>query len=107
MAQYALKQHQAIVIVQVAQIFLRIAEVIGATRIFVAVIGLADRIIDNLYLEEKIIETYHWCVSTSCVITMTMSCKIKLGKACEGKRALPCCAAPRFPEKLLADDQNT
>ena len=28
-------------------------EVIGATRIFVPVIGLADGIIDDLYLKEK------------------------------------------------------
>ena len=53
MAQYALKQDRADVIVPAAQIFLRIAEVIGATRIFVPVIGLADGIIDNLYLEGK------------------------------------------------------
>ena len=53
MDQYALKQDRADVIVPAAQIFLRIAEVIGATRIFVPVIGLADGIIDDLYLKEK------------------------------------------------------
>ena len=53
MDQYALKQDRADVIVPAAQIFLRIAEVIRATRIFVPVIGLADGIIDDLYLAEK------------------------------------------------------
>ena len=53
MDQYALKQDRADVIVPAAQIFLRIAEVIGANRIFVPVIGLADGIIDSLYLAEK------------------------------------------------------
>ena len=53
MDQYALKQDRADVIVPAAQIFLRIAEVIGATRIFVPVIGLADGIIDDLYFKEK------------------------------------------------------
>ena len=53
MDQYALKQDRADVIVPAAQIFLRIAEVIRATRIFVPVIGLADGIIDDLYLKQK------------------------------------------------------
>ncbi|MGM9758838.1 MAG: Ppx/GppA family phosphatase [Parabacteroides sp.] len=53
MEQFNLKQDRADVIVPAAEIFLRIASWVGATRIFVPVIGLADGIIDNLYLADN------------------------------------------------------
>ncbi|WHX08390.1 Ppx/GppA family phosphatase [Phocaeicola dorei] len=46
---FSLKQDRADVIVPVAEIFLKIAEVVHAEYIYVPVIGLSDGIIDNLY----------------------------------------------------------
>ena len=46
---FSLKQDRADVIVPAAEIFLKIAEVVHAEYIYVPVIGLSDRIIDNLY----------------------------------------------------------
>ena len=46
---FSLKQDRADVIVPAAEIFLKIAEVVHAEYIYVAVIGLSDGIIDNLY----------------------------------------------------------
>ena len=49
MAQYALKEDRADVIVPAAEIFLRIAHIVNASYIHVPVIGLADGIIDEMY----------------------------------------------------------
>lgn len=46
---FGLKQDRADVIVPAAEIFLKIAKVVGAAYIHVPVIGLSDGIIDNLY----------------------------------------------------------
>ncbi|MCI6875163.1 MAG: hypothetical protein MR873_02615 [Parabacteroides sp.] len=51
MEAFHLKQDRADVIVPAAEIFLKIGKVTRAVDIIVPVIGLADGIIDNLYLE--------------------------------------------------------
>ena len=51
MEAFHLKQDRADVIVPAAAIFLKIGKVTRAVDIIVPVIGLADGIIDNLYLE--------------------------------------------------------
>lgn len=53
MEKYQLKPDRADVIVPAGDIFLNIAEWIHATYIYVPVIGLADGIIDELYLQHK------------------------------------------------------
>ena len=53
MEKYQLKPDRADVIVPAGNIFLNIAEWIHATYIYVPVIGLADGIIDELYLQHK------------------------------------------------------
>ena len=52
MEAFHLKQDRADVIVPAAEIFLKIGKVTRAVDIIVPVIGLADGIIDNLYLED-------------------------------------------------------
>lgn len=52
MDKYALKPDRADVIVPAARIFLNVASAINAKRIFVPKLGLADGIIDNLYLKK-------------------------------------------------------
>ena len=49
MEEYGLKPDRADVIIPAGQIFLTIADITGATYIYVPVIGLADGIIDWLY----------------------------------------------------------
>ncbi|MBO8447639.1 MAG: Ppx/GppA family phosphatase [Bacteroidetes bacterium] len=49
MEEYAMKPDRADVIVPAGKIFLTIADITGATYIYVPVIGLADGIIDGLY----------------------------------------------------------
>lgn len=53
MEKYSLKPDRADVIVPAGDIFLTIAGLIGATYIYVPVIGLSDGIIDNLYTRGK------------------------------------------------------
>ena len=53
MAEYSLKEDRADVIVPAADVFLRIASVVRAERIEVPVIGLADGIIDELFLKRS------------------------------------------------------
>ena len=53
---YNLKQDRADVIVPAAEIFLRIADTIGAEFISVPVIGLSDGIIDDMYARDRIDE---------------------------------------------------
>lgn len=53
MEKYQLKPDRADVIVPAGDIFLNIAEWIHATHIYVPVIGLADGIIDELYVQHK------------------------------------------------------
>lgn len=53
MEQFGLKPDRADVIVPAGNIFLTIAEIIGATYIHVPVIGLSDGIIDELYMQNK------------------------------------------------------
>ena len=53
MEQFGLKPDRADVIVPAGDIFLTIAEIIGATYIHVPVIGLSDGIIDELYMQNK------------------------------------------------------
>ncbi len=59
MDKFGLKQDRADVIIPAAEIFLSIAEIIGADYVYVPVVGLADGIIDSLYsqdLLENVIE---------------------------------------------------
>lgn len=49
MERYGMKPDRADVIVPAAEIFLTIAEVLGAKRIAVPMLGLADGIIDDMY----------------------------------------------------------
>ncbi len=53
---YNLKQDRADVIVPAAEIFLRIADTIGAEFISVPVIGLSDGIIDDMYARDRLEE---------------------------------------------------
>ena len=53
MDKYSLKPDRADVIVPAGEIFLTIANIIGATYIYVPVIGLSDGIIDDLYARNK------------------------------------------------------
>lgn len=53
MEKYSLKPDRADVIVPAGEIFLTIANIIGATYIYVPVIGLSDGIIDDLYARNK------------------------------------------------------
>ena len=53
---YNLKQDRADVIVPAAEIFLRIADTIGAEFISVPVIGLSDGIIDDMYARDRLDE---------------------------------------------------
>ena len=53
MRQFGLKEDRADVIVPAAEIFLTIAEVVNAEYVHVPVIGLADGIIDALYLRDQ------------------------------------------------------
>lgn len=52
MARFDLKPDRADVIIPAAEIFLNVASVVGARRIMVPVIGVADGIIDGLFEEE-------------------------------------------------------
>lgn len=52
MAKYNLKADRADVIVPAGNIFLTIADIIGANYIYVPVIGLSDGIIDNIYASQ-------------------------------------------------------
>ena len=51
MEAYALKPDRADVIVPAGDIFITVAEITGAQYIYVPVIGLADGIIDSLYMK--------------------------------------------------------
>ena len=53
---YNLKQDRADVIVPAAEIFLRIADTIGAEFISVPVIGLSDGVIDDMYARDRLDE---------------------------------------------------
>ena len=53
MERFNLKPDRADVIVPAGDIFLTIAEIIHATYIYVPVIGLADGVIDGIYLRNK------------------------------------------------------
>lgn len=53
MEEYSLKEDRADVIVPAGNIFLTIAEITGATYIYVPVIGLSDGIIDSLYTKHQ------------------------------------------------------
>ena len=53
---YNLKQDRADVIVPAAEIFLRIADTVGAEFISVPVIGLSDGIIDDMYARDRLDE---------------------------------------------------
>ena len=53
MEQFGMKPDRADVIIPAGEIFLTIANIIGASYIHVPVIGLADGIIDELYLQNK------------------------------------------------------
>lgn len=53
MEEYDMKPDRADVIVPAANIFLTIAEITGATYIYVPVIGLSDGIIDGLYTKHR------------------------------------------------------
>ena len=53
MEQFGMKPDRADVIIPVGEIFLTIANIIGASYIHVPVIGLSDGIIDELYLQNK------------------------------------------------------
>lgn len=53
MEQFGMKPDRADVIIPAGEIFLTIANIIGASYIHVPVIGLSDRIIDELYLQNK------------------------------------------------------
>ena len=53
MEQFGMKPDRADVIIPAGEIFLTIANIIGASYIHVPVIGLSDGIIDELYLENK------------------------------------------------------
>lgn len=53
MEEYSLKEDRADVIVPAGNIFLTIAEITGATYIYVPVIGLSDGIIDGLYTKHQ------------------------------------------------------
>ena len=53
MAKYALKPDRADVIVPAGDIFLFVARLVGATYIYVPVIGLSDGIIDEIYEKHK------------------------------------------------------
>lgn len=52
MRHYGLREDRADVIIPAAEIFLNIASVTGARRIIVPTIGVADGIIDGLYLSD-------------------------------------------------------
>ena len=54
MTQYGLKPDRADVIVPAAEIFLTIARLVKADFVHVPVIGLADGIIDSLYLQDRL-----------------------------------------------------
>lgn len=56
MDQYNLKPDRADVIVPAGEIFLTIADIIGAEYIYVPVIGLSDGIIDDLYTRDRLAE---------------------------------------------------
>lgn len=51
--QFALKEDRADVIIPAAEIFLRIASIVRAEYVHVPVIGLADGIIDDLYVQRE------------------------------------------------------
>ena len=53
MEQFGMKPDRADVIIPAGEIFLTIANIIGASYIYVPVIGLSDGIIDELYLQNK------------------------------------------------------
>ena len=53
MEQFGMKPDRADVIIPAGEIFLTIANIIGASYIHVPVIGLSDGIIDELYLQNK------------------------------------------------------
>lgn len=53
MRRYGLREDRADVIIPAAEIFLNIASVTGARRIIVPTIGVADGIIDGLYLSDQ------------------------------------------------------
>ncbi|MBV3866305.1 Ppx/GppA family phosphatase [Phocaeicola coprocola] len=53
MEQFGMKPDRADVIIPASEIFLTIANIIGASYIHVPVIGLSDGIIDELYLQNK------------------------------------------------------
>ena len=53
MEQFGMKPDRADVIIPAGEIFLTIANIIGASYIHVPVIGLSDGIIDELYLQKK------------------------------------------------------
>ncbi len=53
MERFGLRRDRADVIIPAAEIFLNIASVVGATKIIVPTIGVADGIIDGLYLAEN------------------------------------------------------
>lgn len=53
MEQFGMKPDRADVIIPAGEIFLTIANIIGASYIHVSVIGLSDGIIDELYLQNK------------------------------------------------------
>lgn len=53
MEQFGMKPDRADVIIPAGEIFLTIANIIGASYIHVPVIGLSDGIIDELYLQDK------------------------------------------------------
>lgn len=53
MERFGLRRDRADVIIPAAEIFLNIASVVGANRIIVPTIGVADGIIDGLYLADS------------------------------------------------------
>lgn len=53
MERFGLRRDRADVIIPAAEIFLNIASVVGATKIIVPTIGVADGIIDGLYLADS------------------------------------------------------
>ena len=57
MEKFKLKADRADVIIPAAEIFLTVANTVGAKRIVVPVIGVADGIIDGLYEADKIKES--------------------------------------------------
>ncbi|MBO8468129.1 MAG: rod shape-determining protein [Bacteroidetes bacterium] len=59
---FDLKPDRADVIVPAAEIFLTIADILGSTTIYVPVIGLADGIIDDLYLKSCVRDSSDPCL---------------------------------------------